>query len=74
MPAYNAERFIREAVDSILSQSYRDFELIIIDDGSEDGTASSIQSYSDERIRFVQKNNEGVAATLNRGIELAKGE
>ena len=74
MPAYNAERFIREAVDSILAQRFRDFELIIIDDGSIDGTASIIQSYSDQRIRFVQKNNEGVAATLNRGINLAKGQ
>ena len=74
MPAYNAERFIREAVDSILSQSFRDFELIIIDDGSKDGTASIIQSYSDERIRLIQKENEGVATTLNRGIELAKGQ
>ena len=74
MPAYNAERFIREAVDSILAQSFQDFELIIVDDGSKDGTASIIQSYSDERIRLIQKENEGVATTLNRGIELAKGQ
>lgn len=74
MPAYNAETFIREAIDSILAQSHRDFELIILDDGSKDATASIVQSYDDPRIRLIQKDNEGVAATLNRGIGLAQGE
>jgi len=74
MPAYNAETFIREAIDSILAQSHRDFELVILDDGSMDATASIVQSYDDPRIRLIQKDNEGVAATLNRGIGLAQGE
>ena len=74
MPAYNAEAYIREAVDSILAQTYSDFELIILDDGSKDSTADIIESYNDPRIRLVKKDNEGVAATLNRGIQLAQGE
>ena len=74
MPAYNAEAYIREAVDSILAQTYSDFELIILDDGSKDSTADIIESYNDSRIRLVKKDNEGVAATLNRGIQLAQGE
>lgn len=74
MPAYNAEAFIREAVDSILAQTYTDFELIILDDGSKDTTPKIIETYDDSRIRLIRKENEGVAATLNRGIQLAKGE
>ena len=74
MPAYNAEKFIVEAIDSILAQTYADFELIILDDGSKDNTAAIVQSYGDARVKIVRKNNEGVATTLNRGIELAKGE
>lgn len=74
MPAYNAEAYIRYAVDSILAQTFADFELIIIDDGSKDTTPNIIESYDDPRIRLIRKENEGVAATLNRGIELAKGE
>lgn len=75
MPAYNAEKYIREAIDSILAQTFTDFEFIIIDDGSKDSTAAIVQSYSDSRIRFYQnERNMGVAATLNRGLDLAQGE
>lgn len=74
MPAYNAERYIREAIDSILRQTWSDFELIIIDDGSTDSTAAIIAEYTDNRIRFCPNaQNMGVAATLNRGLELACG-
>ena len=74
MPAYNAERYIREAIDSILRQTWSDFELIIIDDGSTDSTAAIIAGYTDNRIRFCPNaQNMGVAATLNRGLELACG-
>ena len=66
---------IREAVDSILAQSFADFEFLIIDDGSTDGSQSIIRSYDDSRIGFVQnEKNIGVAATLNRGLDLAQGE
>ncbi|MDC1486434.1 glycosyltransferase family 2 protein [Flavobacteriales bacterium] len=74
MPAYNASDFIREAVDSILAQTFRDFELIILNDGSTDDTQTIVESYDDERIRLVNKVNSGVASTLNEGLKLAKGE
>ncbi|WP_162426757.1 glycosyltransferase family 2 protein [Pontibacter pudoricolor] len=73
MPVYNAEKFLSEAIDSILEQTFQDFEFIIIDDGSSDKSASIIQSYSDPRIRFyTNKENEGISATLNKGIKLAE--
>jgi glycosyltransferase involved in cell wall biosynthesis len=73
MPVYNAERFLREAIDSILSQSYRNFEFLIIDDGSTDRSAELVKSYNDPRIRFIQnEHNLGVSATLNKGIDLAR--
>ena len=75
MPVYNGERFLREAIDSILSQTFRDFELIIINDGSTDNTESIIKSYSDTRIRYVKnEKNLRLIKTLNKGIDLAKGK
>lgn len=75
MPVYNGERFLREAIDSILSQTFRDFELIIINDGSKDKTESIIKSYFDPRIRYVKnEKNLRLIKTLNKGIDLAKGK
>ena len=75
MPVYNSEIYLREAIDSILNQTFRDFEFIIIDDGSTDSSPDIIRSYSDPRIRFyLNERNMGVAATLNRGLDLATGE
>lgn len=75
MPVYNAEKYIGEAIESILDQTYTDFEFIIIDDGSSDGTVAAVKGYDDRRIRFYQnEHNMGVAATLNRGLDLATGE
>ena len=75
MPAYNAEKYIKEAIDSILNQTFTDFEFIIIDDCSTDSTAEIIKSYSDERIKYYKnEQNLGVARTLNRGLDLATGE
>ena len=73
MPAYNAADYLRPAIESILKQSFSDFEFIIIDDGSGDETPAIVESYHDERIRFFRQSNQGLAATLNRGIELANG-
>ncbi len=73
MPAYNAQQYLRPAVESILNQSFSDFEFIVIDDGSTDDTARIIASYADPRIRFYQQANEGLSRTLNRGISLAHG-
>lgn len=75
MPAYNAEKYIKEAIDSVLNQTFRDFELIVINDCSQDTTENIILSYDDPRIIYLRnKQNLGVAATLNRGISVACGE
>lgn len=74
MPSYNAGAFLREAVDSVLKQSYTDFEFLIINDGSTDDTKAILATYTDPRIRVVHQENMGLVASLNKGIELAKGE
>lgn len=76
MPVYEGERYLEEAIESILNQTFRDFELIVIDDGSTDGTAGIVERYrrADGRIRVFEQANHGLAATLNRGLELAQGE
>lgn len=74
MPAYNAEAYIKEAMDSILCQSFSDLELIVINDCSADGTEALIRSYDDERIVYLKnEKNLGVAATLNKGLAVARG-
>ena len=72
LPLYNGERFVRKAVNSVLRQTYPHFELLIIDDGSDD--KSQQQLPEDHRIRLFTRSNHGVAATRNFGIKLAKGE
>lgn len=75
MPAYNAEKYIEEAIDSILGQTFEDFEFIILNDCSTDRTEEIILSYDDPRIVYLKnEQNLGVAATLNRGLEVAKGK
>lgn len=74
MSAYNAERFIGEAIASILNQTWKDFEFVIVNDGSTDGTADVIRSFDDSRIRFVEQENQGAIRSLNRGIMMARGE
>ncbi len=71
MPAYNAGKYICEAIQSVLAQTYTDFELLIINDGSTDDTLSKILSIKDPRIVLVNKEHEGVAAALNTGLNLA---
>ncbi len=73
MPAYNAAAFIAQAVDSVLAQSFSNFELLVVDDGSMDDTVSIVQSYSDERVRLLQLPHRGIAAALNKGLEAARG-
>jgi len=77
IPAYNADKYLGEAIDSILSQTYKNIEVIIIDDASTDGTLKIIREYQlkDERIRlYSNKKNVGIGANRARGIELAKGK
>ena len=72
MPAYNAEKYIAEAIRSVLDQTLPHFELLIINDGSTDGTEQVINSFTDERIRFINQTNQGIAAALNMGLLNAK--
>ncbi|HYC29626.1 MAG TPA: glycosyltransferase [Chitinophagaceae bacterium] len=75
MPVYNAEKFLQEAIDSILAQTFTRFEFLIIDDASTDSSPAIIQSYTDARIRYIRnERNLGISATLNRGIELSNTE
>ncbi len=72
MPVYNAEKYLSQSIESILSQSYSDFEFLMIDDGSTDSSVEIINSYKDSRIRLVRnEQNLGISETLNKGIELA---
>ncbi|MGZ3764610.1 MAG: glycosyltransferase [Mucilaginibacter sp.] len=71
MPAYNAGKYIREAITSVLEQTYRNFELLIVNDGSTDDTISVVLSISDPRIVLVNKEHEGIAAALNTGLRLS---
>ena len=73
LPVFNGARYLREAIDSILGQSFRDFELIIINDGSKDDSGSIIEQYDDPRIRYYIQSNMGLAGALNRGIGFARG-
>lgn len=72
MPAYNAGKYIREAITSVLEQSFADFELLIVNDGSTDDTADIIDSFNDERIVVLSQENKGVAAALNNGLRHAR--
>ncbi len=76
MPVYNNETYFPMAVESILVQDYPDFELIIIDDGSTDGTPAAADEMAerDGRIRVIHQENQWIYASFNRGIEEAKGE
>jgi glycosyltransferase involved in cell wall biosynthesis len=74
MPVFNGERYLRESIESILNQSWRDFEFIIIDDGSTDASAGIIDSYNEPRIvRETFQDNRGLITALNRGLEIARG-
>jgi len=76
MPVYNAEQFLRESIDSILRQTFTDFEFIIINDGSTDGSQSIIDTYAkkDPRVVSIKQDNKGVVATANKAITIAKGK
>jgi glycosyltransferase involved in cell wall biosynthesis len=72
MPAYNAEKYIGEAIASVLQQTFTDFELLIVNDGSTDRTINIIKTFDDPRIRLINQPNLGVAAALNNGLKEAK--
>ncbi|MBE9064945.1 glycosyltransferase family A protein, partial [cf. Phormidesmis sp. LEGE 11477] len=77
MPVYNGEAYVEAAIDSVLGQSFADFELLVINDGSHDSSPTILQRYADAdaRVRVVTNpQNIGLAATLNKGRDLATGE
>jgi len=76
MAVHNCRPFLAAAVESVLTQTYTDFEFIIIDDGSTDGSAQRLRDYAarDGRIRLVMQSNAGLTVSLNRGLDMARGE
>lgn len=74
VPTYNREHFLKRTVDSILAQTFKDFELIIVDDGSVDNTQELVRSYDDHRIIYMYKENGGINSARNMGLQCARGE
>ena len=72
IPLYNKSPFIQRAVDSVLGQTYKEWELIVVNDGSTDGGEKLVEKYTDPRIRIVSQSNKGVSAARNKGVTLAK--
>ncbi len=73
IPAYNAEKYIKDTLLSVVNQSWRNIEIIVLDDGSVDATGDIVQSFGDERIRYIRQDNRGVGAARNRLLSLASG-
>lgn len=73
LPVFNGESFIRESIDSILAQSISDFELIVINDGSIDGTKKILETYSDPRLKILHQSNLGLPSAINNGLAISSG-
>jgi glycosyltransferase involved in cell wall biosynthesis len=74
LPVYNVERYIKKCIQSVLDQSYSNFELLIIDDGTTDSSIEIAKEFNDNRISIISKKNEGVSVARNHGLKLAKGQ
>ena len=76
VPVYNVSPYLREALDSVINQTYKELEIIIVDDGSTDGSASIYEEYaaSDPRIKLIHQANKGLSGARNTGLEHATGE
>lgn len=72
IPLYNKEKFIKHTIQSVLDQTFQDFEIIIVNDGSTDGSVEVVKQFEDERIHLIEQKNAGVSAARNRGIQEAK--
>ena len=74
IPSYNRAHLVKRAIDSVLNQTYREFEVIVVDDASTDGTAEIVKGLADQRVRYVKHQaNRGVSESRNTGIKAAKG-
>ena len=73
IPCYNAERYIQEAIESVLTQAYPEIEIIVVDDGSKDSSIEKLTPYLD-RIILIKQENAGACVARNRGLEVATGE
>jgi glycosyltransferase involved in cell wall biosynthesis len=74
MPCWNRERFIGDAIRSILAQTFTDLELIVVDDGSTDGTRAVVASFDDPRLRCLSCEHRGISAAMNAGLAAAQGK
>lgn len=73
MPVYNAEKYLCEAIESVINQTYANWELLITNDGSTDNSKNILQSYTDKRIKIIHQENKGVSAARNRGLDMMIG-
>jgi glycosyltransferase involved in cell wall biosynthesis len=74
IPAYNAEKYIKGAIESALAQTYKNIEIVVVDDGSTDKTKDIVKEFADKRIKYIYQKNSGVAITRNTGIKNSTGE
>lgn len=74
MPVYNMERYVRQAINSVLRQTFKDYEVIIVDDGSTDLSYDICSEFTDSRIRIIQQENRGVSGARNTGVEVSRGQ
>jgi glycosyltransferase involved in cell wall biosynthesis len=74
IPVFNAERFVREAIDSVFAQTGRPLEIIVVDDGSTDGTANAVRACEEAEVRYVAQANAGPQVARNHGVRLAQGD
>src|SRR5712692_4293853 len=73
IPVYNGERYLAEAISSVLDQTYKNFELIVVDDGSTDQSAAVVRSFTDDRIRYLYQSNGGASKARNLGVAASRG-
>lgn len=75
IPVYNVEKYIRQCLESVINQTYKNIEIIVINDGTKDGSMKIVEEYlEDKRIKIINKNNGGLSSARNKGIEEATGE
>lgn len=74
MPVYNGAQYLKDAIDSVLAQTFTEFEFLIVNDGSTDNSLQIIESYNDKRIKVLSQENQGVSAALNAGLNAASGD